>query len=110
MEALDLHKTSIGLDELAKHLSGFETENRYSYDDWLKRLLFFWELNPHYDSSQPRGWTLCEKDRIRGFIGAIQAQYQAMKNGPRSRRRPLSATQHHPTPSLIDISWHCNEP
>src|SRR5262249_42660820 len=29
---------------------------------------------------------------------------------PRSRRRPLSATQHHPTPSLIDISWHCNEP
>ena len=28
----------------------------------------------------------------------------------RSRRRPLSATQHHPTPSLIDISWHCNEP
>src|SRR5262249_33495257 len=30
--------------------------------------------------------------------------------GPRSRRRPLSATQHHPTLSLIDISWHCNEP
>src|SRR5262249_34346091 len=29
--------------------------------------------------------------------------------GPRSRRRPLSATQHHPTPSRIDISWHCNE-
>src|SRR5262245_45399040 len=27
-------------------------------------------------------------------------------NGPRSRRRPLSATQHHPTTSL----WHSNEP
>src|SRR5262245_10541263 len=27
-------------------------------------------------------------------------------DGPRSRRRPFSATQHHPTPSLIDISWH----
>ena len=26
--------------------------------------------------------------------------------GPRSRRRPLLATQHHPTTSL----WHCNEP
>ena len=29
--------------------------------------------------------------------------------GPRSRRRPLSATQHHPTTSLVGISWHCNE-
>src|SRR5712691_12490324 len=28
---------------------------------------------------------------------------------PRSRRRPLSATQHHPTTSLVGISWHCNE-
>ena len=35
---------------------------------------------------------------------------KATAGGPRSRRRPLSATQHHPTPSLIDISWHCNEP
>ena len=30
------------------------------------------------------------------------------KPRPRSRRRPLSATQHHPTTSLIGISWHCN--
>ena len=29
--------------------------------------------------------------------------------GPRSRRRPLSATQHHPTTSLVGISWYCNE-
>src|SRR5215470_529180 len=28
---------------------------------------------------------------------------------PRSRRRPLSATQHHPTTSLVGISWYCNE-
>jgi hypothetical protein len=33
-----------------------------------------------------------------------------LESWPRSRRRPLSATQHHPTLSLIDISWHCNEP
>jgi len=31
-------------------------------------------------------------------------------SGPRSRRRPLSATQHHPTTSLVGISLHCNEP
>jgi len=30
--------------------------------------------------------------------------------GPRSRRRPLSATQHHPTTSLGGISWHGKEP
>src|SRR5215471_12577547 len=29
---------------------------------------------------------------------------------PRSRRRLLSATQHHPTTSRVDISWRCNEP
>ena len=30
--------------------------------------------------------------------------------GPRSRRRPLSATPHHPTTALVGISWHCKEP
>jgi hypothetical protein len=29
---------------------------------------------------------------------------------PRSRRRPLSATQHHLTTALVGISWHCKEP
>src|SRR4029453_6065598 len=28
---------------------------------------------------------------------------------PRSRRRALSATQHNPTTSLVDISFHCHE-
>ena len=32
------------------------------------------------------------------------------KFGPRSRRRPLSVTQHDPTTSLVGISWHCHEP
>ena len=32
------------------------------------------------------------------------------KIGPRSRRRPLSATQPHPTTSLGGIAWYCNEP
>jgi type IV secretory pathway VirB10-like protein len=29
--------------------------------------------------------------------------------GPRSRRRPLAATQHNPTTSLVGISFHCDE-
>jgi hypothetical protein len=28
---------------------------------------------------------------------------------PRSRRRPFSVTQHNPTTSLVDISFHCHE-
>src|SRR5215813_2535724 len=28
-------------------------------------------------------------------------------NGPRSRRRPLSATQHNPTTSRVGIAFHC---
>ncbi len=35
---------------------------------------------------------------------------QELPIGPRSRRRPLSATQHHPTTSLGGISWHGKEP
>jgi multidrug efflux pump subunit AcrB len=30
-------------------------------------------------------------------------------HGLRSQRRPLSATQHNPTTSLVGISFHCNE-
>jgi integrase len=30
--------------------------------------------------------------------------------GPRSWRRPLSATQHNPTTSLVGISFHCHKP
>jgi hypothetical protein len=31
------------------------------------------------------------------------------KSRPRSRRRPLSATQHNPTTSLVGIALHCHE-
>src|SRR5205823_11053250 len=39
----------------------------------------------------------------------VQEIFQ-MQMGPRSRCRPLSATQHHPTTSLVGIALHCNEP
>ena len=38
-----------------------------------------------------------------------ESHVDALINRPRSRRRPLSATQHHLTTSLVGISWHCNE-
>jgi Galactose oxidase, central domain len=36
--------------------------------------------------------------------------FVSLAPGPRSRRRPLSATQPHPTTSLVGISWYGNEP
>src|SRR5262249_613948 len=36
----------------------------------------------------------------------VTAPVHEPRRGPRSRRRPLSATQHHPTTSLVGISWH----
>jgi hypothetical protein len=51
----------------------------------------------------------------RAFRGLLQA-YPRLQGHlvmddvrPRSRRRPLSATQHNPTTSLVDISFHCHE-
>jgi PAS domain S-box-containing protein len=41
-------------------------------------------------------------DEVRDTLAEI-------KTRPRSRRRPLSATQHNPTTSLIGISFHCHE-
>src|SRR4029434_7524479 len=38
----------------------------------------------------------------------IRKTYLKKEGGPRSRRRPLSATQHHSTTLLVGISWHCN--
>ena len=45
--------------------------------------------------------------RMAAFL--TQAQRFSVNGGPRSRRRPLSATQHNPTTSLVDISFHCHE-
>jgi transposase len=39
----------------------------------------------------------------------VKPYVKTNKNGPRSRRRPLSATQHNPTTPLVDISFHSHE-
>ena len=43
-----------------------------------------------------------------GLVGGILAD-RVRRQRPRSRRRPLSATQHNPTTSLVGISFHCHE-
>src|SRR5262245_17166829 len=48
---------------------------------------------------------IVQPDTILGWHRKLVAQKfdgSKQRKGPRSRRRPLSATQHHPTPSLID--------
>jgi hypothetical protein len=59
--------------------------------------------NPH-PAMQPTYVGVWEKDVV-----AKKAAFSSTIIGPRSRRRPLSATQHNPTTSLVDISFHCHE-
>jgi hypothetical protein len=42
-------------------------------------------------------------------VGVSDHGVNSLKISPRSRRRPLSATQHNPTTSLVGISFHCYE-
>ena len=53
-----------------------------------------------------KGVWLCLKYEIRQML--LQGHGAIVNMGPRSRRRPLSATQHYPTTSLVGISWHCH--
>lgn len=92
MEVLDLRTSDISLEQLATYLSGFETENQYSYSQWLKRLRFYWDLNPHFSPEAPRGWALVKDAKIRGFIGAINGEFQATVGGLRKFIPVLSAT------------------
>ena len=59
-------------------------------------------------SVEVAGEVACGLSRIGLREGVADGTIAA--KGPRSRDRPLSATQHPPTTSLIGISWHCNEP
>src|SRR5262249_21678749 len=55
---------------------------------------------------------LCDTPFVGGWdpqLGSWHVRTCSVR-GPRSRRRPLSGTQHHPTTSLVGISWHCKEP
>ena len=98
MDILDLRKTDVSQQEIATYLSSFPTENKYSKDDWLKRLRFWWDLNPYYDDGVPRGWLLRDGERIRGFMGAIVGRFQGMTaNGPIS------------VPSLAATTWRVDE-
>jgi hypothetical protein len=55
------------------------------------------------------GFTIstCRFSSLVGIDGVVS--YSQPDFGPRSRRRPLSATQHNPTTPLVDISFHCHE-
>jgi site-specific recombinase XerD len=55
------------------------------------------------------GVGLIQKSPIAGIDTPKREKHTRQFLRPRSRRRPLSATQHHLTTSLVGISWHCNE-
>ncbi len=52
-------------------------------------------------------WVVSLPSRFSNLVSSFSVSWNIW---PRSWRRPLSATHHHPTTSLVGISWHCNEP
>ena len=60
--------------KLAAYLATFEDEDR-GIEFWKKRLKFWWVENPAATETTPRGWTLCDNDKIVGFLGLIPFDY-----------------------------------
>lgn len=61
-------------EEIIQFLAHFEDE---AEDEslWRERLRFWWEDNPAFRDSLPRGWVLVDDGTIVGFLGAIAMRY-----------------------------------
>jgi hypothetical protein len=55
---------------LARFAVSFANETR-NEDFWLHRFHTWWEANPAFQESIPRGWVLRENGTIKGFLGNI---------------------------------------
>src|SRR6266446_7183423 len=78
-----------------------------AYLDWLSFGLYITNVTQQVWPPQVVGTVY----RLRWQVELTLKNWKSLLTiRPRSRDRPLSATQPHPTTSLIGISWHCNEP
>ena len=76
----------------------------------LRRTEGCWrDLDSFEDRRKHRPGFLAEKPLRRGRSIGTREEKVVEGVGPRSRRRPLSASQHNPTTSRVGISFHCNE-
>jgi hypothetical protein len=57
-------------EQLGSFLAHFPDE-RQGQDFWLDRLRYWWDSNPAFSDSTPRGWMANDEDKIVGFIANI---------------------------------------
>lgn len=60
---------------LASYLAGFEHEPRGTAF-WTDRFDLWWDGNPAFDNTCPRGWVLSDTNRIVGFLGCIPSFFR----------------------------------
>ncbi|MBL9133132.1 MAG: hypothetical protein JNG86_18120 [Verrucomicrobiaceae bacterium] len=69
----------------------FQGEGACDEAQWLRRLAFWWDLNPFADAHPCRGWLLRDDGRIVGYLGVIPTLYEDGAGNP--------------VPALIATSW-----
>lgn len=62
--------------ELAAFMAAFSGVIARTVDAWRNRFYAWWDLNPAFDESLPRGWVLRDEGRIAGFFGSIPLKVQ----------------------------------
>ena len=63
-------------EALATFMASFPGVKARTVDAWRNRLRYWWDLNPAWDASLPRGWMLRDDGRIGGFFGSVALQMQ----------------------------------
>ena len=63
-------------DDLAAFLAAFPAARPSSKATWMTRLRAWWDLNPVFEESMPRGWIIRDDGKIGGFFGSLPLKVQ----------------------------------
>jgi hypothetical protein len=66
--------TTADYPALARFAATFEDETR-DEQFWLKRFDLWWDKNPAFRESVPRGWIIWEDGAIKGFLGNVPSDF-----------------------------------
>jgi len=63
-------------EELASFMAAFPGVKERSAASWLGRLRAWWDLNPAFEQTFPRGWLIRDQGKIGGFFGSLPLRMQ----------------------------------
>src|SRR2546428_7388662 len=72
-----------GYEDLASFMASFPAVRASSKASWRSRLRAWWDLNPAFDESMPRGWVVRDDGKIGVFFGSLPLKLQV---GGRARQ------------------------